>query len=130
MEAQELRELSATLKRVAAAANADAATARQVRDALAESGLLEVYGAGEALDVVDLLDSGGEGALRARLAELPVAALRRIIAAREYDPEKESGHWRATKLSDLIVAQARRQLEQEQAAAASNPHAVATSWML
>lgn len=123
--------MTETFRRAAAAAQADPTAAQQVRDALARSGLLEVFGGGETLDVIDLLDAGGEDALRARLRELPLAQLRQIIAAHQYDPEKESARWRsASKLSDLIVARARLQLAEEQEAAASHPNTLAASWLL
>jgi hypothetical protein len=126
-----MHELSEIFRRVAVAARQDAETARQVRDSIAESGLLDVFGAGETLDVVDLLDAGGEEVLRARLKDLPLAQLRGIIAAHEYDAAKETARWRSTaKLIDFIVRHASQQLAEEQDAAASQPKAVAASWML
>jgi hypothetical protein len=117
-------------RRLAAVANADPTTADQLRDALAESGLLDVYGAGSSLDVLDLLDAGGEAALRTRLRSLSVPQLREVIAAHQFDPEKQSSRWRsAARLIDLIVARALDQLEAERTATASHPLAAA-SWML
>ncbi|MBF6589104.1 MAG: hypothetical protein IVW57_01070 [Ktedonobacterales bacterium] len=131
MDADELQQLTETLRRVARAMSTDPALARQVREALTTSGVLEAFGAGETLDVVELLDVGGEQALRARLTELPIAHLRQIIAARTYDPEKATTRWRsASKLIDLIVTRAASQLAAEQEAAASHPNALAASWML
>jgi hypothetical protein len=114
-------------KRMADAAKADPAVADQVRDALARSGLLEVFGAGETLDVVDLLDAGGEEALRARLRQCSLAELRQIVTANKYDEEKESARWRsANKFIELIVERAQKQLAEE---LAKQP-ASAASWML
>lgn len=128
MEDETVREMTQYFRGIADAAKANSQIAEQVRESLAASGLLEVFGAGEQVDVVDLLDVGGEGALRARLAELPIGTLRQIITTRTYDPEKESARWRTGKLIDLIVSCAQRELvaEQEAAARAQGP----ASWML
>jgi len=113
--------------RVADAAKADPKVADQVRDALARSGLLGVFGTAGALDVLDLLDAGGEVALRARLGQCTLAELKQIISANKYDEEKESARWRsANKLIDLIVACTQKQLEAE---LAKQP-ASSASWML
>jgi hypothetical protein len=131
VEAREIHELTQLLSRVAEAARADPETARQVRDAIAQSGVLDVFGPAGALDVVDLLDSGGEEALRARLKELTLAQLREIIAAHSYDPQKTTAKWRSVaRLGDFIIAQASQQLAQEQEAAVSQPSALVPSWML
>lgn len=132
MDAREARALTEQLRAIAEAAAADAETAAHVRAALAESGVLTVFGVGDTLDVVDLLDAGGEGALRARLAELSLADLRALITAQHYDPEKETARWRSTtKLIDFILLHAQRQLEEEQAAAATQPKSLAAAaWML
>ncbi len=130
MDARELQQVTEMFRRLAAVANADPTTADQLRDALAESGLLDVYGAGSSLDVLDLLDAGGEAALRTRLRSLSVPQLREVIAAHQFDPEKQSSRWRsAARLIDLIVARALDQLEAERTATASHPLAAA-SWML
>ena len=122
--AQHLREL---FGQIAAAAGEDTALRAHVRDALAESGLLEVFGTGDALDVVDLLDAGGEAALRARLHQLTLTELRQIISVRNYDPGNESARWRSpNKLIDLIVCHAGAQLEQELA----QQQPSGASWML
>lgn len=128
MEDETVREVTRYFRQIADAAKANPQVAEQVREMLAASGLLEVFGAGEQVDVVDLLDVGGEAALRARLGELPIGTLRQVIATRNYDPEKESARWRANKLIDLIVTHAQRELaaEQEAAAKAQAP----ASWML
>ena len=109
--AQQMREL---FTRIATSAQADPAFAGQVRDALAESGLLAVFGAGETLDVVDLLDAGGEDALRVRLRQMTLKELKHIVSARQYDPEKTTARWRSpNKFIELIVERARKQLEEE-----------------
>jgi hypothetical protein len=129
VEAYELRQITETFRQLAERAAHDEATARQLRDALAESGLLAVFGEGSALDVIDLLDAGGEETLRARLGEMPVAELRAVIAERKYDPNKETARWRSVaKFTDFIVAHAREELEQLDQA---QPKALtAASWML
>lgn len=127
MDAHDIGQMTELFKRIADAARVDAQTAGQVREALAQSGLLEVFGAGETLDVVDLLDVGGEDVLRARLKQMQLSELRQIIAMRKYDPEKESARWRSpNKLIDLIVTKAGQQLESEVAAQATS----GASWML
>lgn len=129
MEAYELRGITEAFRQLATRAANDPTTARQLRDALAESGLLGVFGDAPTLDVVDLLDAGGEAALRARLRELALADLRAIVKERGYDPNKETTRWRSlAKLADYIVAHAQKDLEhmdQAQPATLS-----AASWML
>lgn len=113
--------------RMAEAAKADPNVAAQVRDALAESGLLTVFGEGQTLDVVDLLDVGGEDALRARLKQMSLAELKQVVSTRGYDPEKESARWRsASKFIELIVARAQKELEEELAKEVP----AGASWML
>ena len=127
MNSHDVEQMNILFKRVADAAKGDATVADQVRDALARSGLLEVFGAGDTLDVVDLLDAGGEDALRARLKESSLAELKQIVTANKYDEEKESARWRNTnKFIDLIVACAQKQLDEE---LAKQPTSGA-SWML
>jgi len=127
VNAHDVEQMNILFKRMADAAKADPAVADQVRDALARSGLLEVFGAGETLDVVDLLDAGGEEALRARLRQCSLAELRQIVTANKYDEEKESARWRsANKFIELIVERAQKQLAEE---LAKQP-ASAASWML
>src|SRR5262249_19094807 len=121
-------ELVALFTHVAQTAKANTAFADQVRDALASSGLLNVFGAGATLDVVDLLDTGGEDALRARLSQLTLAELKQIVTAHHYDEEKESARWRSpTKFVELIVGRARQQLEEELAREKATSGA---EWML
>ena len=129
MTAPRQDELIALFTRAAIAAQADPDYADQVRDALTQSGLLEVFGAGATVDVVDLLDSGGEPALRARLHQLTLSELRQVVASHQYDEEKESARWRSqTTFIELIVRKAKGQLEAELAKqeATSSP----ASWML
>jgi hypothetical protein len=129
MSAPRQDELMALFTRVTIAAQNDPDYADQVRDLLAQSGLLEVFGAGATVDVVDLLDSGGEDALRVRLHQLTLAELRQVVASNEYDPEKESARWRSpAKYIDLIVRKAKAQLEAELAAQANSNSGA--GWML
>ena len=102
VEAYELRQITETFRHLASLAAHDQVTAQQLRDALAESGLLAVFGEGPALDVLDLLDAGGEDALRARLRELSLADLRAVIVACKYDPEKETARWRSIAQVDRL----------------------------
>jgi hypothetical protein len=127
VDAQKQQQMIDLFARMAETAKTDPTTAEQIRDALAESGLLSVFGVGETLDVVDLLDVGGEEALRTRLRQMTLTELRQIISVRQYDPEKESARWRSpNKLIDLIVKKAGEQLEQELAQQAP----AGAAWML
>ena len=128
MDEYQVRQVTETFRQLAALAERDQTTAHQLRDALAESGLLAVFGEGSALDVIDLLDAGGTDALRARLRELSLADLRGVIAAQNFDPDKETARWRSiAKISDFIVTHAQEELDRlsQQPAALS-----AASWML
>ena len=128
MDEFQVRQVTETFRQLAALAERDEVTARQLRDALAESGLLTVFGDGPALDVLDLLDAGGEDTLRARLRELPLTDLRGIIAAQNYDPNKETARWRSVaKISDFIVAHAQEELDR---LSQQPPALSAASWML
>jgi hypothetical protein len=127
VDAHDIEQMTMLFTRVANAAKSDPTVAEQVRDALATSGLLEVFGSAGALDVVDLLDAGGEVALRARLGQCTLAELKQIVSANNYDGHRQSTRWRSTsKFVDLIVECARQQLEHE---LAKQP-ASAASWML
>jgi hypothetical protein len=127
----EIEQITDSIHQIANAARADAAVAAAVRVAIMDSGLFDVFGSGETLDVVDILDAGGEDALRARLAPLPLADLRGIVRANKYDPEKESARWRsAPRFVDLIVERAKTQLEQEQKTGAATKAMAEASWML
>ena len=128
MNVQEVDQMLTLFKRLAQNATANPETAQQVRSALAESGLLSVFGSGESLDVVDLLDIGGEEALRTRLHQLTLTELKQIISVRQYDPEQESARWRSpNKFIDLIVTRAAEQLERE---LAQQKATIGPSWIL
>ncbi len=121
-------DLIALFSRIVQAAKVDDEFAEQVRDAMAASGLLDVFGAGATLDVVDLLDSGGEDALRTRLQQMALAELRQLVAAKGYDEAKESQRWRSqAKFIELIVGKAKQQLAEE---LARQEATTAASWML
>ena len=125
MNPQDIEHARHMFARWADEARANPTIAPLIRDALAESGLLAVFGGGESLDVVDLLDAGGEDTLRARLGQLTLSELKSIIAVRGYDPQQESTRWRSpNKLIALIVTGASQQLEQESGQASG------ASWML
>jgi hypothetical protein len=127
VDAHDVEQMTILFTRVANAAKSDPRVAEQVRDALATSGLLEVFGSAGALDVVDLLDAGGEVALRARLGQCTLAELKQIVSANNYDEDSESARWRSTtKFVNLIVECAKRQLELE----VTEQPASAASWML
>jgi hypothetical protein len=112
-------------RHVAETARTDPEAARQVREALIESGLLHVFSTGDPIDLLDLLEVGGDEALRARLQTLSVAELRQMIAAHRYDPDNATARVRSpAKLIDLIITKARAQLEAE-----SVP-APAVAWLL
>jgi hypothetical protein len=129
MTAPRQDELMALFTRVTIAAQNDPDYADQVRELLAESGLLDVFGAGATLDVVDLLDSGGEDVLRVRLHQLTLAELRQVVASHKFDEEKESARWRSqTKFVELIIRKAKEQLEAE--IARQNGATSGASWML
>lgn len=115
-------------KRMAERAKADPEVAVHVRDALLESGILDVFGSRNALDVVELLDMGGENILRVRLREMSLAELKQLVSANGYDPEKETARWRSpAKFIDLIVTRAQAQLDEELAREQTPSGA---SWML
>ncbi len=127
----EIEQITRAIYQIASAAHDDAAVAAAVRAAIVESGLFEVFGSGAALNVVDILDAGGEDALRARLSPLTLAELRAIVRANTYDPERESARWRsAARFIELIVARAKAQLEQERKTGAATKSLAEASWML
>lgn len=138
LDAKPRDQILELLRHMATTAQADPAEAAHVRDALLESGILEVFqltqssNAAGAIDALDLLDAGGAPALRARLEQLTLADLRQVITAHNYDPERQTTRWRSPKkLIDLIVAKAQQQLDAEIRAeeAQTKTHAAA-SWML
>ena len=127
MDARDVEQMKALFVRMAESAKGNPDVTAQVRDALAESGLLAVFGTDETLDVVDLLDLGGEAVLRTRLRQMTLSELKAIVSARQYDPEKESARWRSpNKFIDLIVSRAQKQLEEELAQEAP----AGAAWML
>jgi hypothetical protein len=127
----DIEQITQAIYQIASAARDDAAVRSAVREAIVDSGLFDVFGSGETLDVVDILDAGGEDALRARLSPLGLADLRGIVRANKYDPERESARWRsAARFIDLIVERAKVQLEQEQKTGAATKALAEASWML
>lgn len=127
----EIEQITRMIFQIADAARADDATRVAIREAILESGLFDVFGSGQTLDVVDILDAGGEDALRARLSPLGLAELRGIVRANTFDPERESVRWRsAARFINLIVERAKVQLEQEQKTGAATKSMAEASWML
>src|SRR5487761_2003814 len=127
----EIEQITGTIFQIASAAREDAAVAAAVRSAILASGLLDVFGSGERLNVVDMLDAGGEEPLRARLGALSLAELRDIVRVNGYDPQRESARWRsAARFIDRIVERAKVQLEQEQKTGAATKALAEASWML
>lgn len=127
----EIEQITQLIYQIASAARADDATRVAVREAILDSGLFDVFGSGETLDVIDILDAGGEDALRARLSPLGLAELRALVRANSFDPERESARWRsAARFIDLIVERAKAQLEQEQKTGAATKSMAEASWML
>lgn len=119
------------LRRIALAARADYALAAVTREAIFASGLFDIFGAGERFNPVDVLDVGGEGALRAQLARLDLAGLRALIRAQEYDPNRETARWRsAARFVELIVEKAKTQLEQERKTEAPTKSLSEAHWLL
>jgi hypothetical protein len=115
-------------RHIAQTARADPAAARQVREALLASGLLQLFAVDEASDLLDLLEAGGEEALRARLQGLGVRELHQVIAQHGFDRDKTTARWRSVdRLIELIVGQVRAHLDVE---AAAPEKARAASWML
>lgn len=120
-----------TLRRIAEAARANPDLAAATRDAVFESGLFDIFGAGERFNPVDVLDTGGEDALRAQLARLDLAPLRALVRAHGYDPERETTRWRsAPRFIDLIVEKAKIQLEQERKTGAATKSLAEAAWLL
>lgn len=123
--------IAGTLRRIAEAARSNPDLAAATRDAIFESGLFDIFGADERFNPVDVLDTGGEDALRAHLSRLDLAPLRAIVRAHGYDPERETTRWRsAARFMDLIVEKAKVQLEQERKTGAATKSLAEASWML
>ena len=123
--------ISDTLRRIAEAARAKPDLAAATRDAIFESGLFDIFGAGERFNPVDVLDTGGEDALRAHLTQLDLAQLRALVRAHGYDPDRETTRWRsAPRFIDWIVEKAKIQLEQERKTGAATKSLAEAAWML
>jgi hypothetical protein len=123
--------IAETLRRVADAARANPELAAAARAAVFESGLFDIFGAGDRFNPVDVLDAGGEGALRALLSQLDLAPLRALVRAQGYDPERETSRWRsASRFIELIVEKAKTQLEQERKTGAATKSLAEAAWML
>jgi hypothetical protein len=140
MDSDELLFARGVLVRLAQAAEREPETAQRIRDLVKESGLLKVFGAGAALNPLELLEAGGVALLREALAPLPVAQLRQIVAANGYDPDRATARWRSpARFVELIVAQAVAQMEQRDRAilkaqypgtVPDQPSPSGASWML
>jgi hypothetical protein len=133
---QRSNQIAEIFHHVLLTARANPEAARQVREALLASGLLEVFDLtraadeADAIDLLDLLDAGGEEALRARLAQLRVAELHQIIAAHGYDPQRQITRWRSPrKLITYIVDHASAELNAENATE-EQPALAGTAWLL
>ena len=113
MDANELVYAKGVLIRLAHAARSDFALAQQVRELVLLSGILDIFGAGEDLNVFDVIEAGGPELLRSRLGQMTVPQLKQIIAARAYDPDKTSVRWRSpARFVDLIATKAAEQWDQ------------------
>jgi hypothetical protein len=129
-------QITDLFRHVLQTAKSDPAEARHVRDAVLASGLLEVFDLTraadetETIDLLDLLEAGGEDALRARMAQLSVAELHQIIEIHNYDPRRETSRWRSTrKLVEYIVASASAELNREHGPI-GEPALAGTAWLL
>lgn len=123
--------IALTLRRIADAARANPDLAAATRDAIFDSRLFDIFGSDERFNPVDVLDSGGEDALRAHLRTLDIPSMRAIIRAQAYDPERETPRWRnAARFVNLIVEKAKVQLEQERKTGATTKSLAEASWML
>jgi hypothetical protein len=129
-------QITDLFRHVLQTAKADPAAAQQVRDAVLASGLLEVFDLArvadetETIDLLDLLEAGGEDALRARMAQLSAAQLHQIIVAHNYDPKRETPRWRSPhKLIAHIVTHATAELNAE-TAPEEQPALAGTAWLL
>jgi hypothetical protein len=136
VETNELFFAKGVLLRLAQAAREDRALVQEIRELVMQTGILHVFGDGPALDVLNVLDAGGEGLLRARLGQLPLADLRKIVQANGGDPNGETARWRSTaRFVEVIVARAlalreelqRNLLEQQYAIAVAAAAAVTVS---
>ncbi|HEV2238719.1 MAG TPA: hypothetical protein VGR57_18825 [Ktedonobacterales bacterium] len=143
MDPNELLNTQSALMRLARAAREDREVARQIRQLIIESGILQVFGEGENLNLLDTLEAGGGALLRTRLAALSVAQLKHLVTVYQFDAEKATVRWRsASRLVEFITAQAvemwqqmdRERVLREEAVISAAPQpavpAGAASWML
>jgi len=129
-------QITNLFRHVLQTAKSDPAEARHVRDAVLASGLLEVFDLArvadetETIDLLDLLEAGGEDALRARMAQLSVAELHQIIQIHHYDSRRETSRWRSQrKLIEHILASATDELNRENGPI-GEPALAGTAWLL
>ena len=144
VDPNELLNTQSALMRLARAAREDRELGRQIRQLIIESGILQVFGEGENLNLLDTLEAGGAALLRSQLETLTVAQLKHLVSVYQFDPEKAAVRWRsAPRLIEFIAAQAvamweqmdRERVLREEAisGAVAQPPAVpagAASWML
>lgn len=143
VDPNELLNTQSTLMRLARAAREDREVARQIRQLIIESGILQVFGEGENLNLLDTLEAGGAALLRSRLEALTVAQLKHLVTVYQFDTEKATTRWRsAPRLIEFVTAQAvdmweqmdRERLLREEAISDALPQPVvpagAASWML
>jgi hypothetical protein len=141
VDPNELLNTQSALMRLARAAREDREVARQIRQLIIESGILQVFGEGENLNLLDTLEAGGAALLRSRLEALTVAQLKHLVTVYQFDPEKTTARWRsAARLIEFVSAQAvemwqqmdRERVLREEAvsSAAPQPAVPAASWML
>jgi hypothetical protein len=113
VDPNELIYAKGVLLRLAQAARSDRELAREVRELIKSTGILQVFGVDEMPSLIELLEAGGVTLLRERLNELTLAELKQVVEANRYDPEKTSTRWRtAARFVDLIVGRAVEQWEQ------------------
>jgi hypothetical protein len=119
------------LRHIAVAARADYELAAATREAIFASGLFDIFGAGELFNPVDVLDVGGEDALRAQLARLDLTGLRALIRAQGYDPNRETARWRSVaRFIELVVEKTKIQLDQERKTEAPTKSLSEAHWLL
>lgn len=126
METNELFFAKGVLLRLAQAAREDRALAPAIRELVVQSGILHVFGDGPALDPLAVLDAGGEGLLRARLGQLALTDLRKIVAANAFDSDGSTTRWRSPgRFAELIVTRASAQRDERQRALREQQYAIA-----
>jgi hypothetical protein len=126
VETNELFFAKGVLLRLAQAAREDRTLAAEIREMVSQSGILHVFGEGPALDVLSVLDAGGEGLLRARLDQLALSDLRKIVQANGLDSEATTSRWRSpARFVELIVTRAVAAREERQRALIEQQYAIA-----